>query len=152
MNKYLYQSIKTFIPKIECSEKYECLKKMAEELSAASNLDADEVYNLIKAREKFGSTALGGNFAIPHSKTSFVDDLICGVFTTEKPIDFGSIDGADTNIFFVLLAPSVKPSILLKALAKIAKIFKDEDLKEKIINAKSLQEIIEIIKEKELLL
>ena len=150
MNEHVYESIKTFIPNLDCTEKYECLEKMAEELASASNLDKDEVYKLIKAREKFGSTALGGNFALPHTKTSFVDDLICGLFTTKNPIDFGSIDGVATNIFFILLAPSVKPSILLRALAKVAKIFKDEELKEKILNAANLQEVIEIIKEKEL--
>ncbi len=150
MNEYVYKSIKVFNPHLECEEKYECLEKMAEELSSASNLDKEEIYNLLKAREKFGSTALGGGFALPHTKAIFIEELICGIFITKKPIDFGSIDDIPTQIFLVLLAPSVKPSILLKALAKIAKIFKDESLKEKIINSTNMQEAIEIIKDKEL--
>ncbi len=150
MNEYVYESIKTFVPSIDCREKYECLEKMAEAIASASDLDKDEIKNLLKAREKFGSTALGDSFAIPHTKTQLVDELVCGLFTTQKPIDFGSIDDIPTQIFFVLLAPSTKPSILLKALAKIAKIFKDQQLKNEIISSKSLQEVVDKVKSKEL--
>jgi PTS system nitrogen regulatory IIA component len=150
MNEYVFESIKTFIPDLECDEKYQCLEKMAEELSSSANLDKNEIYKLLKAREKFGSTALGHGFALPHTKITFIDELVCGLFITKKPIDYGSIDEIPTQIFFVLLAPSVKPSILLKALAKVAKIFKDGELKEKIMQAKNIQEAMELIKEKEL--
>ncbi len=152
MSDYIYQSIKTFVPDIECNDKDGCLRVFSTELSKASGIDENEIFSLLKARERFGSTALGGYFALPHAKTDLVKDIVGGVFTTKEPIDFGSIDGMPTQIFFALLAPAVKPSILLKALARIAKIFKDNDLKEKILAAKSLQEVIETIKEKELTL
>ncbi len=134
---------------IDCEEKYECLKKMAERIADKMNLDADDVFSYLKAREKFGSTALGGQFALPHAKMDKLDEVIGGLFTTKNPIDFGSLDDIPTRIFFVVLAPSAKPSILLKAVAKVAKVFKDEQLKEKILSAKSEDEIMELIKEKE---
>ncbi len=150
MSEYIYQIIKTFIPDLECEQKEECLKKMAQRLSDASGMDEQEIFSLLKAREKFGSTALGGSFALPHAKTNQIDHVVGGIFVTKEPVDFGSIDGMPTQIFFALLAPAVKPSILLRALAKIAKIFKDNDLKEHIMNAKDLQEVVEIVKQKEL--
>ncbi len=150
MNEYIYQSIKTFTTNLDCKDKDDCLKKMADELHSAAGIDKNEIYDSLKARERFGSTALGGYFALPHTKTNLVNELIGGIFVTKEPIDFGSIDGMPTQIFFVLIAPSFKPSILLRALAKVAKIFKDNDLKEKILSAKTLQEAKEIVKEKEL--
>ncbi|WP_022670354.1 PTS sugar transporter subunit IIA [Hippea alviniae] len=141
--------IKTVDLNIECSEKFECLKKMAEKIAQKNNLDPSETFSLLKAREKFGSTALGGLFALPHAKMDKLSSLIGGIFTTKEPIDFGSLDGMPSQIFFVVLAPSSKPSILLKAVAKIAKIFKDTHLKDKIINAKDENEVIQLIKEKE---
>ncbi len=150
MNEHIYQSVKTFVNGLECRNKDECIKKMAEELSSVCDLDANEIYSLLRARERFGSTALGGYFAIPHTKTNLTDELIGGVFVTKEPIDFGSIDGMPTQLFFTLIAPSVKPSILLRALAKVAKIFKDNELKEKVMSAESLNEVTAIIKNKEL--
>ncbi len=134
---------------IDCEEKYECLKKMAERIADKMNLNAEDVFSYLKAREKFGSTALGGQFALPHAKIDRLDKVIGGLFTTKNPIDFGSLDDMPTRIFFVVLAPSAKPSILLKAVAKVAKIFKDEQLKEKILSAKNEDEVMELIKEKE---
>jgi mannitol/fructose-specific phosphotransferase system IIA component (Ntr-type) len=150
MSEYVYESIKTFVKDLECEDKDECLKKMANELSRASAIDANELFSLLKARERFGSTALGGYFALPHTKTNLVKELISGIFITKEPIDFGSIDGMPTQIFFTIIAPSIKPSILLKALAKVAKIFKDDELKEQVMSAENLEEVIEIIKNKEL--
>ncbi len=150
MNEYIYESIKAFAKDIECKNKDECLKAMAKELSLTSGINEEELLSLLRARERFGSTALGGYFALPHAKTNLVKDLISGVFISKQPIDFGSIDGMPTQIFFTLIAPSIKPSILLKALAKVAKIFKDNELKEQVMSAKDVKEIVEIIKNKEL--
>ncbi len=150
MNEYIYESIKAFAKDMECKNKDECLKVMAKELSLASGINEEELLSLLRARERFGSTALGGYFALPHAKTNLVKDLISGVFISKQPIDFGSIDGMPTQIFFTLIAPSIKPSILLKALAKVAKIFKDNELKEQVMSAKDVKEIVEIIKNKEL--
>ncbi len=134
---------------IECQEKFECLEKMAKEIAEATNLDPDDVYSFLKAREKFGSTALGGYFALPHAKIPELDRVVGALFTTKNPIDFGSLDDLPSQIFFVVLAPSQKPSILLKAVAKVAKIFKDGRLKENILKAKDEGEVLNLIKEKE---
>ncbi len=150
MSEYIYESIKVFDKDIECKDKDECLKIMADKLSDKSGIDKDEIFSLLRARERFGSTALGGHFAMPHAKTDLAKELVSGIFITKEPIDFGSIDGIPTQIFFTIIAPSVKPSILLKALAKAAKIFKDNALKEKIMSATSLEEAVEIVKAKEL--
>ncbi len=150
MSEYIYQTIKAFMPDMECKNKDECLRRISSELAKVSGIEEEEIYSLLKAREKFGSTALGGSFALPHAKTDQIEHVVGGIFVTKEPVDFGSIDGMPTQIFFALLAPSVKPSILLRALAKIAKIFKDNHLKESIMNAKTLQEVVEIVKQKEL--
>ncbi len=134
---------------IDCNEKFECLKKMAELISEEMNLDSEEIFSLLKAREKFGPTALGGQFALPHAKIEDLDSVIGALFTTKNPIDFGSLDDIPSRIFFVVLAPSTKPSILLKAVAKVAKIFKDEQLKEDILSAKNEEEVMSLIKNKE---
>ncbi len=150
MSEYIYESIKVFVKDAQCADKEQCLKTMAKELSKASKIDENEMLSLLRARERFGSTALGGYFALPHAKTNLAKELISGIFISKEPIDFGSIDGMPTQIFFAIIAPSIKPSILLKALAKVAKIFKDSELKERILSANNLEEAVEIIKTKEL--
>ncbi len=150
MSEYIYESIKAFVKNVECKDKDQCLQLMAKELAKASQINEDEIFSLLRARERFGSTALGGYFALPHAKTPLAKELIGGIFITKEPVDFGSIDGMPTQLFFTVIAPSVKPSILLKALAKIAKIFKDNEFKERVMSAENLQEVVEIVKSKEL--
>ncbi len=149
MNSSVLSFLNIIVTDLDCADKYECLKKASQRLSGVANISADEIFSLLKLREMLGSTALGNAFALPHAKTDKLSKLIGGLFITKKPVDFESLDGLQTQIFFVILAPSIKPSIQLKALTKVAKIFKSNDVKEKILKCRTPDDIKNIIKDAE---
>lgn len=149
MNSSVLSFLNIIVTDLDCTDKFDCLKKASQKLSDVVNISADEIFSLLKLREMLGSTSLGNFFALPHAKTDKLSKLAGGLFITKTPIDFESLDGLQTQIFFVILAPSIKPSILLKALKQAAVIFKGNDIKEKILRCKTSDDIRSIIKDTE---
>ncbi len=149
MNSSVLSFLNIIETDFDCIDKYDCLKKASQKLSNVADISADEIFSLLKLREMLGSTSLGNFFALPHAKTDQLSKLVGGLFITKTPIDFESLDGLQTQIFFVILAPSIKPSILLKALKKAAAIFKSNDIKEKILRCRTSDDIRNIVKDTE---
>ncbi|HJN94238.1 MAG: PTS IIA-like nitrogen-regulatory protein PtsN [Gammaproteobacteria bacterium] len=92
-----------------------------------SELDADEIFNALMAREQLGSTGLGNGIAIPHCRVSSCREIVGSLITLDNPIDFDSIDGKPVDILFVLIVSEQKTDEHVKALARLAELFNDED-------------------------
>ena len=90
-------------------------------------LEADEIFNALMAREQLGSTGLGNGIAIPHCRVSSCREVVGSLITLDKPIDFDSIDGKPVDILFVLIVPEQKTDEHVKTLARLAELFNDED-------------------------
>ena len=77
-------------------------------------------------RERISTTAIGEGVAIPHGKLPGLE-RIYGVFArSSEGVDFNSLDGGPTHLFFVLIAPENAAADHLKALARISRLLKDE--------------------------
>lgn len=108
-------------------------------------LDADRLRETLLEREKLGSTGIGEGVAIPHGKLSGIPGLI-GAFARKKGgVDFASIDGKPTYLFFVLFAPENSAGIHLKALARISRLFRQPQLRKSILEAPNAQAIYRLI-------
>lgn len=104
------------------------LKTISEHLADESEkLDASEIFNSLMARERLGSTGLGGGIAIPHCRVPFCSDIVGMLITLEEAIDFDSIDNKPVDIIFVLIVPEQKTDEHIKTLAELARLFSDED-------------------------
>jgi PTS system nitrogen regulatory IIA component len=83
-------------------------------------------------REKLGTTAVGYGVAIPHGKLPKLEKLF-GLFARlERPIDFEAMDGQPVDLVFLLLAPEGAGADHLKALARIARLLRDQDVAKKL--------------------
>jgi len=87
--------------------------------------------------------------AIPHAKSLKVKKLIAAFGISKKGIDFKSLDGEPSYIFFLLIAPGETPGPHLKALAKISRLLDDKFVRDKLRTAKDSQDFLKIIKEEE---
>jgi PTS system nitrogen regulatory IIA component len=97
------------------------------------------------ARESLGSTGIGQGIGIPHGKSDCVKKLIAAFGLSQKGIDFNSLDGEPTYIFFLLVAPQDSAGPHLKALARISRLLKDKYFREALRQCKSSKDIIKII-------
>ncbi|MGD0279853.1 MAG: PTS sugar transporter subunit IIA [Smithella sp.] len=95
------------------------------------------------------STGIGEGVAIPHGKISGLDDIVVAFGRSIEGIPYDSLDGKPVHIFFLLLAPENSSGQHLKILAKISKMLKDVDFREKLLKAKSQSDLYKIILDQE---
>ncbi len=108
-------------------------------------IHSEEIIKALLQREKSMSTGIGSGVAIPHCSVSLVDDLKSVVAISPQGIDFDSIDGKPVSIIILLIVPKSRFQEHIKTLAMIAKTLNQPDEREKIIHAKSLEEIRKIL-------
>ena len=107
-------------------------ERAAEAMGAALDLSSETIYRALLAREKLGSTAIGEGIAIPHCRINECAEAARCLVTLEEPIDFGSTDGRDVDVIFVLLVPEEATQAHLNLLAALARSFSNADLRNRV--------------------
>lgn len=103
----------------------------------------------LKAREEQSSTGLEDGIAIPHAKTEFVKVPALAMGRSEKGIDYGAMDGEPSTLFFMIAAPEGANNTHIETLAKLSQLLLDDTFKRALDNAKTSEEVLEIIDKKE---
>lgn len=136
----------SIIPALAGREKRAVLQEMADWLASNHKfLDREEVFQVLLRREKDCTTAIGEGVAIPHGKLAGVERVL-GVFArSPEGVDFASLDGGPTYLFFVLIAPENAAADHLKALARISRLLKDEAFRSRLMDGKTSHDIYQII-------
>jgi PTS system nitrogen regulatory IIA component len=114
-------------------KKLSVLREMANHLAKVGRIsDEDLIMEMLKNRESLGSTALGKGVAFPHGKSLAINELTILFGKSTGGIDFESLDGKPTHIFFLILAPSNRNAeIYLELLSDLLNLIKNpEKLKE----------------------
>ena len=144
-----FLSRETIVPALASRDKNAALEEMAEYLGATHHLDKSKVLKVLLERERISTTAIGEGVAIPHGKLNGVERVV-GVFArSPEGIDFASLDGAPTHLFFVLVAPENAAADHLKALARISRLLKDEAFRRRLMAGQSSQELYTTILEED---
>jgi nitrogen PTS system EIIA component len=127
-------------------EKSAVLKEMAGQLAdTESGLDPAQILKVLQDREKISTTAIGEGVAIPHGKLPNVQKVSALFARSLQGVDFASLDGEPTYLFFTLIAPQDAAADHLKALARISRLLKDPDLRRRLLAAATNQELYNII-------
>jgi nitrogen PTS system EIIA component len=145
-----FLTVQTVIPTLASSDKNAALEEMAEWLvSHHRHLNKQKVLTVLLEREKISTTAIGEGVAIPHGKLPGVERVL-GVFArSPQGVDFASLDGGPTHLFFVLIAPENAAADHLKALARISRLLKDEAFRRRLMEGQTSQELFKIIAEED---
>lgn len=125
------------------------LEELVAPLAASTDLNSEDLVRVLMERERLGSTGIGGGIGIPHGKIKDLESLVLGFGLSRKGIDFESIDGEPTHIFFVLITPEDSTGLHLKLLARISRILKNDQFKERLLNAADQDEIFDIINQED---
>jgi PTS system nitrogen regulatory IIA component len=145
-----FLTVQTVIPTLASRDKNAALEEMAEWLvSHHRHLNKQKVLTVLLEREKISTTAIGEGVAIPHGKLPGVERVF-GVFArSPQGVDFASLDGGPTHLFFVLIAPENAAADHLKALARISRLLKDEAFRRRLMEGQTSQELFKIIAEED---
>ena len=138
------------IPSLKGRDKKAVLKEMADCMACQDrSLDAERLLEALLEREKISSTAIGDGVAIPHGKLAGVK-RVSGVFgRSPQGVDFDSLDGGPTYLFFLLIAPEDSAADHLKALARISRLLKDTSFRACLMEGKTGEQIFDAIREED---
>lgn len=126
----------TVLPALKAKNKKQALQELAARAAPVSGRTEREIFDTLLQRERLGSTAIGRGVAIPHGKLAKLDHLV-GIFARlDKPIDFEALDGEPVDLIFLLLAPEGAGADHLKALARVARVLRDEKVAERLRTAR----------------
>jgi len=139
----------TIVDDLKSADKPGVLRELGLPVARVAGVNPDELVRVLMEREKLGSTGIGGGIGIPHGKLKNIDSLVLGFGLSHKGVDFESIDGQPTYIFFVLVTPENSTGLHLKLLARISRILKNEPFKNRLMKAADAEEIYNIIKEED---
>jgi len=130
--------------------KLDVLNELARALSARyKEIKLAELTAVLAERERLGSTAIGDGIAIPHGKLRGVTKIIGAFGRHAAGVDFDSLDGGPSHLFFVLLAPEDSASLHLKALARVSRLLKEGSFRSRLLAAKDSAELYSLIKEED---
>jgi PTS system nitrogen regulatory IIA component len=139
------------IPELEFQDSEGVLKEMVSFLKRKNRIAKEkELYEKLSQREKLGSTAIGGGVAIPHCKLKEAKNPIVMLAISKKGVDFLSLDGKPSHIFFLVVSSPDNPSLNLQILAAIAHLVrKSNSLLKKMLEAENISVIMDVIREEE---
>lgn len=145
-----YLKVDTINLNLTSKDKKSVLKELFEGLSNLEEIkDSKKCFEDLIEREKMGSTGIGKEVAVPHAKTSGVKELVMTVGISREGIAYESIDETDAKIFFMFLSPVELSQEYLIILAKISRFIREDSFRESLLNAKTKEEILEILTLKE---
>ncbi|MBU0543898.1 MAG: PTS sugar transporter subunit IIA [Proteobacteria bacterium] len=127
--------------------KKEVIEELVASISKITGINSAELIKVLLERERLGSTGIGGGIGIPHGKLKNLESLIMGFGLSRKGVDFESIDGRPTHLFFILLTPENSTGLHLKLLARISRLLKNESFKNKLMKATDSNQVYSIIEE-----
>jgi PTS system nitrogen regulatory IIA component len=107
-------------------------------------VDENRLIEILLERESLGSTGIGDGVAIPHGKSKEAKRLLASFGRSVTGVDFQSMDGKPTYLFFLLVAPENSAGIHLKALARISRLMKENALRKRLLDARSVDEMSSI--------
>jgi nitrogen PTS system EIIA component len=121
------------------------IEELAAPVARIIGVSCQDLVRVLMERERLGSTGIGMGIAIPHGKLKSLDSLVMGFGLSRKGVDYDTLDGRPAHLFFMLLTPESSTGLHLKALARIARMLKNESFKEKLFRAQTPDDIISII-------
>lgn len=131
-------------------DKAESVDLLVELISKTGNLtDKGKFKQAVLKREQLGTTGIGGFIAIPHGKSDAVKTTSLSAMVVKDGVDYESMDGDVTKLFFLIGVSDSSDNEHLHVLSSLSTMLMDDDFKNKLIDAKTPEEFLKIIDEKE---
>lgn len=137
---------KNIILQLKAGDKTGVLEELAEVVACNdSSIEKDELVKVLVERERLGTTGIGDGVAIPHGKLSGLAHPVVSFARSIKALDFDSMDGNPTHLFFLLIAPENSSGVHLQVLARIARILKNSSFRSRLMECSTRGELYQAI-------
>jgi nitrogen PTS system EIIA component len=131
---------------LDIASKKRILQRLGELLASAQpGLTPATVFEHLLERERLGSTGLGHGIALPHARMNHVKESVGAFIQLRKAVDFNAIDGCPVDLAFALLVPEEATDEHLQLLARLAAMFDNDGLCDRLRQARSAQQLLDCI-------
>ena len=138
-----------FIPKLKAKKKDTVLQELVEKVCATGIVrDPDPLLEMLRNREKLGSTGIGRGVAVPHGRSLAIPRLVAVLGLHSKGIEWQAVDGEPVRLIFLILAPPLEQSSrYLPFLGRVVETVSDEERRQQLTGITTYQEFQEIIRD-----
>jgi len=137
-------------PTLAGPTKVDVIRELAAHLARQHpEIDPERLVEVLWERERLGSTAIGDGIAIPHGKLPGLKRVLGAFGRHAAGVDFDSLDGGPTRLFFLLVAPDDSVGQHLKALARVSRLLKDKAFREALLAALDRAALFRLIAEED---
>ncbi|MES2820676.1 MAG: PTS IIA-like nitrogen regulatory protein PtsN [Pseudomonadota bacterium] len=109
------------------------------------DLEVQDIFESLIAREKLGSTGFGNGIAIPHCRLPGCSAPISALLRLDAPVDFDAIDGMPVDLLFVLLVPEAATDAHLELLRQIASMLDRSEVRERLRHAPTSESLYQVV-------
>ncbi|MCL2720923.1 MAG: cation:proton antiporter [Treponema sp.] len=139
----------SFILELKGNTKEQVITELVDSLDAQGKLlDRNLVLEDVFEREKTMSTGMEHSIALPHAKTDGITETTVAIGISKEGINFDSMDGQSSRVIILIVSPKTDCGLYVQFLAAVGSIFRNETLREAVINASSQHEAIELMTKK----
>lgn len=128
-----------------CSSKRQVLRELAVRGAVAADIEQQVLLDALTERERLGTTGIGHGIAIPHARLDGLGRLIGMFVRLDQPVDFEALDEQPSDLIFLLLAPSTAEADSLRALARISRMLRDSQLRQRLRQESDPQTVYRIL-------
>ena len=144
-------STKQIVPEMVSTTSTEAIEELVNKLHEIGIITAscktDSIHSLIEREDKT-TTGIGSGVAIPHTFSTEVNSITMIFGRSMEGIDFEAIDNNPVNFVVLFIMPENSKNHL-QTLSAIAKFFTRGGIREKLLEANTREDIINVFKEQE---
>ncbi|NWG46253.1 MAG: PTS IIA-like nitrogen regulatory protein PtsN [Alphaproteobacteria bacterium] len=137
----------TVVGGLKVSSKKQVLQDLSERVARETGVEARRIFEVLNERERLGSTGVGHGVAIPHGKLAELDRLHGFFARLDRPVDFDAIDDEPVDLVFVLLVPDNAGAEHLKALARVSRLFRSREMRDRLRTAETSEALYALLVE-----
>jgi mannitol/fructose-specific phosphotransferase system IIA component (Ntr-type) len=136
-----------YVKVLEATNKFKAIEELALVFKDTEVCkDIESLVRALKEREEIMSTGIGFGIAIPHAKINTIHEMAFAVGISRAGIDFDSMDGEPVHLVILVAAGERQHKEYLRLLSNIMSVLKRNDVKDRIINASSNEEVTDILR------
>jgi len=121
--------------------KRQALSLVADVAARVLGVDADAALEGLMDREAAGSTGVGEGVAIPHARIDGLDRMRAVVVRLDTPVAFDALDDKPVDLLVALFAPHDASAQHLRALARVARLLRQPEIRSALRQARSADAI-----------
>jgi PTS system nitrogen regulatory IIA component len=103
--------------------------------------DPQAAFQCLIERERLGSTGIGEGVALPHGRMKGLKQAVGAFAVLKTDMDYDAIDRKPVRLVFALLVPENATTEHLQLLAKLASLFSQKPMREKLLHANTPEEL-----------